>query len=77
MKKLFALSILLPLSATQLHAYDITLSEASSSQAEDLKNCAFVTNDCELCVVEANGKVVCSSVGIACVPKMKRCLVKK
>ena len=77
MKKLFVLFILLPLSATQLYADDITVPEISISQAADLRNRAFVTNDCELCKVQANGKVVCSSVGIACVPTAKRCLVEK
>lgn len=77
MKKMFALLILLPLSATQLYADGIRAPQPTSTLAADLRNCAIVTNDCELCLVQDSGKVVCSSVGIACVPKMKRCLVKK
>ena len=44
------------------------------SQDDSLKNCAFVTNNCELCSVEPDGKVSCSSVGIACEPTIWRCL---
>jgi hypothetical protein len=77
MKTYFAICILLTLSATQLYADNVTSPAPSSAQSEDLKNCAFVTHNCELCVLDDNGKVVCSSVGTACVPKVKRCLVKK
>jgi hypothetical protein len=77
MKRLFLLCILLPHFATDLYAGDVTVPEPSSSTPHDLKNCAFVTNNCELCMVKADGTVVGSSVGIACVPTVKRCLVKK
>jgi len=41
---------------------------------EELKNCIFVTHNCELCWVEKHGNVLCSSVGIACQPTKWNCL---
>jgi hypothetical protein len=38
------------------------------------KDCAFATHNCEVCVVE-DGKAICSSVGIACVPVQWSCLI--
>ena len=38
-------------------------------------NCAFITHDCELCTPAPDGKVVCSSVGIACQATAWRCLM--
>ena len=38
------------------------------------RDCAFVTHNCEICVVE-EGKASCSSVGIACVPMQWSCLI--
>lgn len=37
------------------------------------KDCKFRTHNCETCA-EENGKVTCSSVGIACEPTEWRCL---
>ncbi len=53
----------------------VTLTEPSAGS--DLQNCAFITNDCEVCVVEQDGKPSCSSTGIACVPARRWCLIKK
>jgi hypothetical protein len=39
-----------------------------------LKACKFVTHDCEVCSVDKDGKVACTSAGLACVPKTWRCL---
>lgn len=36
-------------------------------------DCSFKTNDCELCTKDS-GKIICSSVGIACEPTEWRCL---
>jgi hypothetical protein len=61
----------------QANAADIPQTPDHASQAEDVLNCAFVTTDCETCVVDATGKPTCSSTGIACAPKVKRCLIPK
>lgn len=40
-------------------------------------NCNFITNDCEICSVDDQGKVACSTQGIACTPTRHWCLVDK
>lgn len=67
---------------------DQPLSEANSSRKQERKSleasavpatvskgadCSFKTNDCELCTKDS-GKIICSSVGIACEPTEWRCL---
>lgn len=51
--------------------------EANSQNGSDatLKNCAFITHDCELCSVAASGRMSCSSVGVACEATTWHCLV--
>ena len=44
------------------------------AQNDAMKNCAFVTNNCELCSIDGTGKILCSSVGIACQPTNWSCL---
>lgn len=67
--------------AAPCFAADITQpAEAAPAKTEPLstpENCAFFTNDCETCVVDADGKPSCSSTGIACVPAKTVCLIKK
>ena len=48
--------------------------ETEMPSADALKNCAFVTHDCELCIITENHDVICSSAGFACGPKTWRCL---
>ena len=48
--------------------------ETEMPSADGLKNCAFVTHDCELCIITENDNVICSSAGFACEPKTWRCL---
>jgi hypothetical protein len=62
-------------SALSAVAADLPLQEPKPDQ--DFEDCAFVTNDCESCVVDADGKPACSSSGIACVVKERSCLIKK
>ncbi len=50
---------------------------ATPASSSGLEDCAFITNNCETCVVDAEGKAACSSAGIACVPTEKTCLIKK
>ena len=50
---------------------------AAPAQKDDLSNCAFITNDCEVCTLDASGKAVCSTPGIACVPTSRSCLIRK
>ena len=73
---LFSLLILHPqfASAGDLQPTTNVNSEAKSPDDDALKNCAFVTNDCELCTLAENDKVFCSSVGIACEPTNWTCL---
>lgn len=51
-----------------------TNSSIEISESDALKNCAFVTNNCELCSTDGTGKIYCSSVGIACQPTKWDCL---
>lgn len=46
-----------------------------TSQDESVKNCGFVTHDCEVCSVGTDGTVICSSIGFACQPARWYCLV--
>ncbi len=71
MKHLAATVLSIGLISVPVFAADIP----AAPEPENVKNCKFVTNDCEVCVVEASGKVVCSSVGTACLPTRKWCLV--
>jgi hypothetical protein len=50
---------------------------STSKSEQDFSNCAFVTNDCEVCAIDKDGKPQCSSTGIACVPTVKTCLILK
>ena len=50
---------------------------ASPQPKDDFPNCDFITNDCEVCTVDASGKANCSSQGIACVPTKRWCLIEK
>jgi hypothetical protein len=52
-----------------------TLSAPAPAADDELKNCAFITNDCEVCSVAADGKVSCTSTGIACTVTKRWCLV--
>lgn len=61
-------------SATDIQPAANINSEAKSPDDDTLNNCAFVTNDCELCTIAENDKVFCSSVGIACEPTNWTCL---
>jgi len=56
-----------------LPAEPATLSAPAAG--DDLKNCEFITTDCETCTVAADGKPSCSSTGIACTPTKRWCLV--
>lgn len=49
-------------------------SEREVEESSVLKNCSFITNNCEVCSVDQSGKVSCSSVGIACQPTVWGCL---
>jgi hypothetical protein len=55
--------------------YAISAAYAADVPVDELENCAFITNDCEVCTIDAKGQPACSSTGIACVPKQKRCLI--
>lgn len=46
-----------------------------AEQINALKNCKFITHNCELCYVAKNGNVACSSAGIACEPTHWSCLL--
>jgi hypothetical protein len=54
----------------------ITKDAVPAATLAEPENCAFVTNNCETCVVDAAGKPSCSSVGIACVVTEKTCLIE-
>ena len=47
------------------------------ANAASLEGCQFITNDCEICVVDDAGKVGCSTQGIACTPTKRWCLIDK
>lgn len=53
--------------APRTEAHDKGSDEAS-------EDCNFKTHECELCSMDADGKVICSSVGIACEPTKWSCL---
>jgi hypothetical protein len=36
-------------------------------------SCLFISNDCEVCALDAQDLPVCSSTGIACLPAERRC----
>jgi hypothetical protein len=55
----------------------ITKDAVPTATPAALENCAFITNNCETCVVDVAGKPSCSSVGIACVVTEKTCLIEK
>ena len=55
----------------------LTAPSAPTAPQDELSNCAFITNDCEVCTVDASGKAFCSSQGIACVPTKRWCLFPK
>jgi hypothetical protein len=57
-------------------AADVTPLTVSATSPKDqaLKTCKFVTHDCEVCSADKDGKVACTSVGLACVPTKWRCL---
>lgn len=48
---------------------------AAPAENGELKNCAFITNDCEVCTVEPDGRVSCTSQGIACTVTRRWCLI--
>lgn len=60
-------------------AADVVTSEPAKLSVpvvgDDLKNCAFITHDCEVCTIAADGKSSCSSTGIACTPTKRTCLI--
>lgn len=47
------------------------------AEGDDPGNCQFITNDCEVCTIDAAGKPSCSSQGIACTPTRRWCLIPK
>jgi hypothetical protein len=51
------------------------LAAPAPAENGELKNCAFITNDCEVCTVEPDGRVSCTSQGIACTVTRRWCLI--
>ena len=45
--------------------------------AQSSEDCAFMTHNCEMCSVDSDGKILCSTQFIACVPTKRWCLVLK
>jgi hypothetical protein len=70
-------SMALLLMMSTAHAADAPFPASPVPQPGDLETCAFVTTNCEACMIDADGKPVCSNVGIACVPTERRCLIPK
>jgi hypothetical protein len=64
-------------SAVRASAADLPPPLQTPKPDQGLEACAFITNNCETCVVDAAGKPSCSSVGIACLVTEKTCLIKK
>lgn len=82
--KYLALALVLVACGARAQAADLVVPQAEpvklsspTAPKDDLSNCAFITNDCEVCTVDANGKAFCSSQGIACVPTKRTCLIQK
>lgn len=69
------LAVCIVTAAIPANAADLVTTSTTAS--EEFANCAFVTNDCEVCTVSEDGAPQCSSTGIACVPTAKTCLIPK
>jgi hypothetical protein len=77
MKPLYILMFMIAGAPAVWAADLITKDAVPAATPAVLENCAFVTNNCETCVVDAAGQPSCSSVGIGCVVTEKSCLIKK
>lgn len=60
--------------AEEIQPAAITAGRTDIPKVERPKTSCFKIHNCEVCSMDANGEVWCSSVGIACQPTEWRCL---